>query len=426
MKWTRTGGVRPALAFLPVCLLVAPVPGLVGDGTAAMRDEAPSEMEARIWLDRGVEPVLQRGERVRIYFRSSHDAYVALFHIDTDGRVRLLFPSAPGAPDRVAGGRDYRLLLPGSSDWWVADDAGIGYFFLLTSPRPLDTSILGYSQYTGEWDLSRVSERVYSDPYVAMDEFVAALLPEWEYTDFALDFTSYHVGQSYAYPRFLCYDCHTAVAYRTWNPYRQACTSFRIVIYNDPYYYPVTRYRGNRVVYTRPPVSGQPQFEFKERASGESGSPVVRTRDVRTQDVRTWEGTPPRRSPGVPTGSGAGAPAPGRTLPEVIRGPASGAGAPLPRSVPTAGGGFPSRTPTSGGDRPVLERRRVPPVSPPGGSGRVRPTPTSTRPPAQSRPPARPTTGGGPPVRTPPPTRPPTGGGPPARPPRGGGGGGGV
>ena len=109
-----------------------------------------------------------------------------------------------------------------------------------------------------------------------MDDFVAALLPDWENAPYALDFTTYHVGaERYDYPRFVCYDCHAFRPFYSWNPYHYSCSAFRVVIYNDPYYYPSNRYRGTRVVYARPPIFRQPRFAFKERAQGEPGPPLV-------------------------------------------------------------------------------------------------------------------------------------------------------
>lgn len=329
-------------------------------GTLPVGAEAPpaavpsptGTMEARLWLDRGDEPVLQRGDEVRIYFRSSHDAWVALFHIDTHGSVRLLFPSEPGAPEWVRGGMDYRLLLAESPTWRVNEDPGTGYFFLLTSAEPLDYSLFDYSARAGGWDLSPVARSVYADPYVAMDDFVEAVLPSWEWADFDLAVVSYHVGQSYSYPRFLCYDCHTARPYREWNPYHHACTSFRVVIHNDPLFYPVARYGGTRVVTTRPPLSRVPRFDFKERARGEPGTPVVRS-------------VAPQPRQAAPATRG------GDRLPAVIRGRPSG----QDRSPPPAAG---ARTPAAS-DRPVLQRR--PPRAGQGGSGPPARTPRPSPPP---------------------------------------------
>lgn len=429
-------------AFVSVLPLVAPflllliLPGSLRGVTVQMEAEGAAAMDARIWLDRGVDPVLQRGDRVRVYFRASRDAHAAVFRIDTNGVARLLFPSAPGDPQWVRGGQDYRLLLPGTSTWAVDEDPGMGYFFILVSPEPLDYSALGYSALTGGWDLSRVSARVYGDPYLAMDDFVEALLPDWEYADFALDYTSYHVGQSYSYPRFLCYDCHTYQSYRNWNPYHQACTSFRVVIYNDPYYYPSTRYRGNRVVHSRPPLSRQPQFAFKERAAGEPGTPLVQAwdgtpgggggplpRELTRQNL-TGEGTGPDRGTRVPLRSGVRENLEGNRLPDVIRG-RTGITGREERGRPSAAPGRPGATtgdrPTTR-TRPTLERR-PPPDRGRGGaarpSGGARPSagvrPGASAPPGRAAPRRPPPSGDQRPVpprsERPVPSRPPRGGG---------------
>jgi hypothetical protein len=94
---------------------------------------------------------------------------------------------------------------------------------------------------------------------------------------YALDFLTYDVGERHAYPRFLCYDCHGFRSYAAWNPYTYVCSSFRVVIWDDPYFYPSYRYGGTRVVYSRP-RRGLPRFGFKERAVGESWTPLTRTR----------------------------------------------------------------------------------------------------------------------------------------------------
>jgi hypothetical protein len=380
-----------------LALLVGP--GLAGVGAVAGAQEYEEyPLEARVWMDRGHEPVLQRGEAVRLYYRVSESAFVAIFHIDTNGTTRLVFPNSPQENHFARGGRDYRVLFPGSSYWYVGDDPGMGYFFIVASPEPFSFADLRYSHYDGGWDLGFVGRQVYSDPYLAMDDYVAALIPDWEYIPYGLDFTSYHVEQRFDYPRFMCYDCHGFRPYYSWNPYHYACTSFRVVIYNDPYYYPVTRYRGTRVVYVQP-RRGIAHFGFKERAVGEPWTPQVVVRN-----------TPPVRQPGVAgtatrraqpragaasNGVGSVSPnrsggnAPGAAVPGVERGAVrrsggSGAGQPAarPSTVGTNGrsnvtpgvqGANPGRT---GITRPDDPGRPV--VTPPRSTGTRQPSTTRT------------------------------------------------
>jgi hypothetical protein len=54
-------------------------------------------------LGQGDKTLLQRGDQVRVYYRASQDAYVAIFHIDTDGTTRLAFPHSPDENHYVRG-----------------------------------------------------------------------------------------------------------------------------------------------------------------------------------------------------------------------------------------------------------------------------------------------------------------------------------
>ena len=285
----------------------------------------------------------------------------------------------------------------------------MGYFFAIASPEPMDYSRFRYSRFEGGWDLQRVGRQVYKDPYVAMDEYVAALVPDWEYVPYALDFTSYHVGREYEYPRFMCYDCHGFRPWSSWNPYLSACVDFRVVVYNDPYYYPAYRYSGTRVVFVRPPAPGLARFAFKERGRGESSAPLIQERNssgraLPPADRRVTPGSggdplgPARRSPAVESGNPQAAPSrvPGRpseSLPDARR----PGGREMP-SLERRPSGQPSReTPAR-----VAPSRGETPVSPPPARS-TPPTRGTSPPPARSTPPSRGTSP--PPARSTPPTR---------------------
>ena len=327
-------------AFFMVWVGAEGASGQDGGGTAAL--------EARLLLDHGTEAVVRRGERVRIRYRTSRNAYTAVFRVDTDGRISLLHPIRPGLDGWVAGGRDHLLVLPGSPYWRVSDDPGSGYLFLVASPEPLDFGAFGFHPDFG-WDLSAVGTVVYTDPYLAMDDFVAALIPDWQEVGYALDFATYHVDQPRSYPRFLCYDCHTYRSYAEWNPYAEVCSSYRIVVYDDPYYHPAYRYAGARVVFPTP-VPDRPRYAVAVRGGGEGWTPIVR---VRTAPATTFKETPsaaPR-----PAASGLRAPAATRRSPDAVRRSpaavrrASPSAPAAPDSGPTCAGGIRgSRHPSRG------------------------------------------------------------------------------
>ena len=370
--------LRPAYIGVTLMTAVALWPAGVEEVQAQARG-GEWELEARVWLDRGVEPVLQMGDPVRVYYRVTEPAYLTILHIDTSGQLTLVHPRHPEEAQPARGRADYRLLFPEGNRWIVDEEPGVGYFFAVASEVPFDFSLLSYRGEAEGWDLTPVGQVVHQDPFVAVDEFVAAVLPEWEEVAYALDFAQYRVGRAYSYPRFLCYDCHVAEPYTAWNPYHFTCSSVRIVIYNDPYFYPATRYRGNRVVYTRPPEAHLAQFTFKERAQGEPGTPVVQTRGAVGRDagapvgvpLETWTGAGTERT--VPSGAAGSrgvseAPpggAPDRRLPAAA--PDDSPGDPgtardasarsLPSTPEGRGRAIPQGTDAGQGRRPVLERR---------------------------------------------------------------------
>lgn len=304
----------------------------------------------------------------------------------------MLYPRSPTENHYARADRDYRLLFPRSAYWNVDERPGVGYFFIVTSPTPFDLSDFGYSYYEGGWDLSAVGSTVYSDPYVAMDDYVARLVPDWEYVDYGLDFISYNVGGVHEFPRFLCYQCHGFRLYGSWNPYRYTCVNFRVVIYDDPYFYPSYRYRANRVVMVGPRNPTRPRFEFKERAAGDPGTPVTVVRQ-RPRDDPPPAADRSRTSPRAGAGrvvSPLVVPRPTRTRPPEVSGRADVPGRvdAAPRS--RTGGGRVTTPPAGEMEprRPILQRRsaapsqgtRPPPEATPPRSTQPRPAPQADRP----------------------------------------------
>ena len=84
-------------------LLPVSAAALAAVGASAQTPPEGDGLEARVWLDRADDPVLRRGEHARVYYRTSVDAFAAIFRIDTDGVISLIFPQHPGAEDLVNG-----------------------------------------------------------------------------------------------------------------------------------------------------------------------------------------------------------------------------------------------------------------------------------------------------------------------------------
>ena len=214
-----------------------------------------------VWSNHN-DGIYSRGQGVRVYLRTDQDAFVTLFRVDTDGRVRVLFPHDPWEDNFVRGGRDFEIMGADNNRtaFYVDDYPGVGYLFAVVAADPFD---FGAIESGSHWDYRTIADgRVRGDPYVALTELAERIVPQG-YEDWDYDIVPYHVERHYEYPRFLCYDCHAYASYRYWDPYWRSCVRFRIVYYDDPYYYPY-RYYGRRVVFVRP-YRPQPRYVFKDR-----------------------------------------------------------------------------------------------------------------------------------------------------------------
>jgi len=255
-----------------------------------------------LWADR--DEVYRRGDRVKVYFRTDIDAYVTLFRVDTDGRVRVLFPIDPWEDNYARGGISYQVdARDGGHTFRVDDYPGQGYLFAIASADPFQ-----YSRYVrgDHWDYRAIAEggRVVGDPYVALGDLIDGIVPA-NYVAYSYDVAPYYVEEHYEYPRFLCYDCHTYASWPSWDPYGHSCIRFRIVIYDDPYYYPARAYSGTRVVYRRP-VAIVPRYIFRDRTPNDRYVVTMRERPVDAVGQRRIEPGATRST----VGTGVRVPAP--------------------------------------------------------------------------------------------------------------------
>src|SRR5437763_2697903 len=233
--------------------------------TATARDPSSYRPRVELWTNRGDAAVYTRGERVRLYFRLDQDAYVTIFRVDTDGRVRVLFPRDPWEDNFARGGRDLEVdgRALGADAFSIDDYPGVGYLFAVASADPFTYDQIESGDH---WDYRVIADgRVKGDPYVAMTDLAQRIVAEG-YSDWDYDVISYNVGQHYDYPRFLCYDCHSYTSYTYWDPYYYSCVRFRMFVYDDPWYYPYRYYGGSRVVFVRP-YRPQPRYIFKDWGS---------------------------------------------------------------------------------------------------------------------------------------------------------------
>ena len=251
----------------------------------------------RIWTDHG--EAYQRSERVQVFFRTQRDAYVTVLRVNTDGRVRVLFPREPGDPNLARGGETYTVAGINDRDAFTVDDPpGLGYVFAVASLDPF-----AYDAFTDRdhWSLEAIASlsdgRIHGDPYASLQDLVQRTMVEG-YTDYDTQLLAYDVVQRdvassnapaaplaaeppatganaqpydvaprdlsssnapaapleeeqpsdgayrqpydvatrHDYPRFLCYDCHAYTPYASWNPYAAWCPQYSLAVYYNPFY----------------------------------------------------------------------------------------------------------------------------------------------------------------------------------------------
>jgi hypothetical protein len=286
-----------ALAAAPAA--AAPAPALLLDADAVTLSAATASQAngVRVWMDRDLFGL---GDRNRVRVRTDHDTYLAVFHIDTNGDVDIIFPRSYNDDGWVQGGRTLNLGSRGGWDYLnVRGGYGMGYVMAVALDEPLELWRVRdmYDAHPASWDRGR---SVYGDPFYAMDEIVRAVVPEQAYGYEAVDYYTYHVGRRrYTYPRYACYDGFGDWYHDTYYDYygRGSCDRVRLLLVHRPYYYDTYRWRGSRRVYYDryyfPTTRTRPLHGYKERTDGQA--PPVRTSSQRrpsgsggsAPDVRT-------------------------------------------------------------------------------------------------------------------------------------------
>ena len=205
-------------------------------------------MDVQVWTDRGDDAVYEPGDAMRVKVRTSDDAYLLVYELDSEGNVNLLYPWKRSA-DRVEGRRTLRLPEDGSDYQLVVERAtGQGFIVAIASDRPFrelpwflrpydpQAAAVGYEGDEDTRDEEGFDDkgRVVGDPYVAMERIRRRVLERPGDVDaFATSYSTYYVHEQVRYPRYLCNDCHRPQYWAWWNgfdPYYTHCSvvDFRV------------------------------------------------------------------------------------------------------------------------------------------------------------------------------------------------------
>src|SRR5687768_10868092 len=178
------------LAGLALSALAVATPAAASTAPALMLDaEAPVLAAAkaaqsggvRVWVDNHRD-YFRSSDRLRVRVRTEEDGYLAVFHIDTNGDVDILYPRSEADDGWVNRGRTLTLGSRGGryDHLNVRGGHGVGYVLAVTLHEPLELWRVRdlYRPRLASWDGDR---SIYGDPFYAMDEIVRAIVPEPSY-----------------------------------------------------------------------------------------------------------------------------------------------------------------------------------------------------------------------------------------------------
>ena len=140
-----------------------------GQNTRATPEVHTTQNVPLVQLQTSQENV-NRGERMHVQFVTAQNAFVAILRIDTDGRVRWLYPERPWHDSYVQAGRMLQVRNPacnqGECAFVIDDYPGQGYIFAVTSLFPFDFDTFTNGDY---WAYTTIAHRgrVTGDPFVA-------------------------------------------------------------------------------------------------------------------------------------------------------------------------------------------------------------------------------------------------------------------
>jgi hypothetical protein len=96
------------------------------------------------------DDVLMRGDRARVYVKTTQPGYLLVLRADAQGRVRVLFPQAPEDDSYIPAGKQLEVRGRGDRQAFTVDDAeGSGKILAAVASRPFNTAAYARG---GHWD----------------------------------------------------------------------------------------------------------------------------------------------------------------------------------------------------------------------------------------------------------------------------------
>lgn len=161
--------------------------GAPAQPAADTRDDPP----IRLWIsnDRRFLP----GDRVKVQVRTEYDGYLIVLHVDTEGRLRVLFPLDPDKDNFVRGDKKYEVRGRGGREAFEVDGTGRGTVYAAVSRDPFR-----FEEFTiaDHWDYRALAPaRLREDPEPELNDLVHRMAQ----SSFDYDLLTYDVMSRSAY-----------------------------------------------------------------------------------------------------------------------------------------------------------------------------------------------------------------------------------
>lgn len=190
---------------------------------------ADRDLRVQVWHDKGDEDVYERGEAMRLYFRTNADAYVVVYRIDADGLTEVLWPTTRYNDGFVYGGHSYTLPPQGSPERLRASlSKGVEYVEAIASRYPFDLRNLAIDFAFDRDAQERYDHTVAGDPFLAVNDINYAITGLEEDVDYVVtDWAHLYVEERVEYARYSCNQCHNGDGNEV-HPYVDRCTQVTV------------------------------------------------------------------------------------------------------------------------------------------------------------------------------------------------------
>lgn len=173
--------------------LIAMIAILTVASTAVKAVETQGRLDIDVWLDND-DGIYYQGDDVTIFFRTTQDAFVAIYSLDTRGQVSMLFPAGPWDDGFVHAGDVYSIPNRGDDyELYVSGPEGIEYVQAIASPTRMDIP----DWYDDGFDCNYYEDREDCLQYIN-DRYFGA---NWDNGVRALDRTTIYVKSPHYYYR---------------------------------------------------------------------------------------------------------------------------------------------------------------------------------------------------------------------------------